>query len=76
MVEAHGAADQVCRRAALAVAEDLVAVRDLLALEVEDVGRGHVRLAAEGVTLAGRDEREVARLQRGSARLDQAPRPR
>ena len=46
MVEAHRAADRVVGRAARAVAQDLVAVADLLALEVQDVGRRHARLAA------------------------------
>ena len=61
MVEAHRSADQGGRRAAAAVTQDLVAVADLLALEVEDSGRRRSVLAGQDVPLAVRDEREVPR---------------
>ena len=78
VVEAHRAADQRRGRAAAAVAQDLVALADLLALEVEDPGRGDAGLAAQHVPLAVRHQREVAaREQRGVglARLEPEPRP-
>ena len=68
VIEAHRAADQRGRRAALAVAEDLVALADLLAVEFQDVRRGRAGLAAQDVALAVRDEREVAGLQPRAAR--------
>ena len=43
MVEAHDAADHDRRRAASAVAEDLVPVADLLARQVEQLRRRHAR---------------------------------
>ncbi len=61
MVEAHRAAQELRGRAAAAVAEDLVALGDQLALEVEDAGRGGARLVAQHVPAAVGDEREVAR---------------
>ena len=56
MAEPHGAADEPGRRAAAAVAEDLVARADLLALEVEDARRRarRARCAARGRRRAGR----------------------
>ena len=63
VVEAHGAADQRRRRTAAAVAQDLVALADLLALELEDAGRGNAGLAAQHVALAVGDEPEIAGLQ-------------
>ena len=65
VLEAHGSADQAGRRAAPAVAEDLVAVADVLALEVEDPGRRSARFAAKDVALAVRHEREISELDRG-----------
>ena len=70
MVEADRAADQRGRGAAVAVAEDLVAVADDLALELEDPRGRRAGLAAQDVALAVRDEREVAAAQR--ARLGAA----
>ena len=69
MIEAYRAADQGGRCAAVAVAQDLVAVADDLALELEDPRGRRAGLAAQDVAFAVRDEREVARPRsaRGSA---------
>src|SRR5687767_15832435 len=63
MVEAHGAADHVDALAAASVAQDLVALAELLALELEDARRRRAGLAAQPVALAMRHERELARRQ-------------
>src|SRR5688572_27529104 len=60
MVEAHGAADHVDAFAAASVAQDLVALAELLALEIEDARRRRVRLAAQPVALAVGHERQLA----------------
>src|SRR5918998_4633856 len=60
MVEAHRATDHVDRLAAASVAQDLVALAELLALELEDARRRRVGLAAQPVTLAVGDERQLA----------------
>ena len=60
--ETHGPADQARRRAALAVAKDLVAIADELTLEVENAGRRGSRFAAQDVALPVRHEREVPEL--------------
>src|SRR5918997_3097053 len=60
MVEAHGAADHVDAFAAAAVAQNLVALAELLALELEDARRRRVGLAAQPVALAVGDERQLA----------------
>ena len=49
--------DDGCRRAPLAVPEDLVAVADQLTLEVEDARRRCADLTAEDVSLPMRDQR-------------------
>src|SRR5687767_12172261 len=59
MVEAHGAADHVDVLAAASVAQDLVALAELLALEFEDARRRRVRLAAQPVALAVGHERQL-----------------
>ena len=59
MVEAHGAADHVDALAAASVAQDLVALAELLALELEDARRRRVRLAAQPVALAVGHERQL-----------------
>ena len=64
MLEAHGAAEQPRPFAAAAVPEHFVALADLFAGEVEEVGRRHVRGAAQHVALAVGDEREGAGRQR------------
>jgi hypothetical protein len=69
VVEAHGAADQRRRRAALAVAEDLVAFAGVLEVELEDARRGDARLAAQAVPVAARHEREVAGLEPARVRV-------
>src|SRR5688572_16286884 len=61
MVEAHGAADHVDVAASASVAQDLVALAELLALELEDARRRRVRLAAQPVALAVGHERQLAR---------------
>ena len=58
--------------AAAAVAEDLVALADELALEVEDPRRRRTGLAAQDVALAVRDEREVAGAEQPRARASPA----
>src|SRR5687768_15365609 len=63
MVEAHGAADHVDARAAASVAQDLVVLAELLALQLEDAGRRRVGLAAQPVALPVGDERQLARCQ-------------
>jgi uncharacterized protein YbjT (DUF2867 family) len=60
MIEAHGAADHVDASAAAPVAQDLVALAELLALELEDARRRRVGLAAQPVALAVGDERQLA----------------
>lgn len=69
MVETNGSADQHGARAAPAMAEDLIAVADLLTLELENSGRGSSGLAAQHVPLAVRHEAEIAGLQHGGAGL-------
>ena len=59
VVEAHRPADQRRRRPAAAVAKNLVAVADLLSLEVENPRRRRAGLASQVMSLALRDEREV-----------------
>src|SRR5687767_3655568 len=59
MIEAHGAADHVDALAAASVAQDLVALAELLALELEDARRRHVGLAAQQVALAVGHERQL-----------------
>src|SRR5688500_6563045 len=61
MVEAHGAADHVDALAAASVAKDLVALAELLALELEDARRRRPGLAAQAVALAVGHERQLAR---------------
>ena len=46
MIEAHGAADHVDAFAAASVAQNLVALAELLALELEDARRRRVALTA------------------------------
>src|ERR687895_252495 len=60
MIEAHRAADHVDASAAASVAQDLVALAELLALELEDALRRRVGLAAQPVALAVGDERQLA----------------
>src|SRR5829696_4488970 len=60
MVKAHGAADHVDAVAAASVAQNLVAVAELLALELEDARRRRIGLAAQPVALAVGDERQLA----------------
>src|SRR5829696_1268327 len=60
MVKAHGAADHVYAPAAASVAQNLVAVAELLALELEDARRRRIGLAAQPVALAVGDERQLA----------------
>src|SRR5687767_14159897 len=62
MGEAHGAADHVDSLAAASVAQDFVALAELLALalELEDARRRRVRLAAQPVALAVGHERQLA----------------
>src|ERR687894_834677 len=60
MIEAHGAADHVDACAAASVAQDLVALAELLALEFEDVRSRRIGLAAQPVALAVGDERQLA----------------
>src|ERR687894_1171471 len=60
MIEAHGAADHVDACAAASVAEDLVALAELLALELEDARSRRIGLAAQPVALAVGDERQLA----------------
>src|SRR5918997_941734 len=61
MIEAHGAADHVDALAAASVAQDLVTLAELLALEVVDARRRHLWLAAQPVPLAVGDERQLVR---------------
>src|SRR5687767_5645447 len=61
MVEAHGAADHVDALAAASVAQDLVALAELLALELEDAWRRRVGLASQPVALAVGHECQLAR---------------
>src|ERR671910_3395638 len=61
MVEAHGAADHVYALAAASVAQNLIAVAELLELELEDARRRRIGLAAQPVALAVGDERQLAR---------------
>src|SRR5918997_1846663 len=60
MIEAHGAADHVDACAAASVAQDLVALAELLALELEDARSRRIGLAAQPVALAVGDERQLA----------------
>src|ERR687895_1678541 len=60
MIEAHGAADHVDCFAAASVAQDLVALAELLALELVDARRRPIGLAAQPVTLPVGDERQLA----------------
>ena len=74
VIEAHGAADHRRRRATAAVPEDLVAVADQLARQVEELRRGNARLAGQPVALAVRHERKVAGPQEAGVRaLDLEP---
>src|SRR4051812_37919810 len=77
MAEADGAAEHRRRGAVAAEAQDLVALADVLAGQVEDPRRGHAGLAAQHVPLAARDERDLAGAERarGIARF-QVHRPR
>src|SRR5918992_730174 len=77
MIEAHGAADHVDCFAAASVAQDLVALAELLALALElvDARRRHIGLAAQPVTLPVGDECQLAGGQtprRGLWRLEPA----
>ena len=60
MVEAHGSADHVDALSTASVAQDLVALAELLALELEDARGRRVGLAAQPVALAVGDERQLA----------------
>ena len=60
MIEAHGSADHVDALATASVAQDLVTLAELFALELEDAGRRGVGLAAQPVALAVGDERQLA----------------
>src|SRR5918999_291188 len=60
MIETHGAADHVDCFAAASVAQDLVALAELLALELVDARRRPIGLAAQPVTLPVGDERQLA----------------
>ena len=62
MVEAHRPADQARGRAASAVAQDLVAVADELALQVENSRCRNSRVAPQAVPFAVGYQREIARL--------------
>src|ERR687894_2497816 len=60
MIEAHGTADHVDACAAASVAQDLVALAELLALELVNARRRRIGLAAQPVTLPVGDERQLA----------------
>src|ERR687893_2201109 len=60
MIEAHGAANHFDACAAASVAQDLVALAELLALELEDARSRRIGLAAQPVALAVGDERQLA----------------
>src|SRR5918992_634500 len=60
MIEANGAADHVDCFAAASVAQDLVALAELLALELINARRRRIGLAAQPVALAVGHERQFA----------------
>ena len=60
VVEADGAADEPSLRPAAAVAQDLVALGDLLAIDLEDAGRRRPGLASQPVAGAVGDQRHLA----------------